>query len=153
MNLSSIVAVHGLNGNAIKTWSKGDICWLSDPKLLPKYIPNARILAYGYNASVFGVKGRVTSSDGIMQHAQTLIAQLAADRELEGTSERPIIFLCHSLGGIIVKRVNPRSPKSDKGLVCPDDTLWLTGLSGTRIRCFSDGSVSSAPTPYIQFNL
>jgi hypothetical protein len=77
--------------------------------------------------------GRSTSSDRILQHAQTLIAQLQADREvcieipplapwlsridivsvnatanmaqLEGAAERPIIFLCHSLGGIIVKRV------------------------------------------------
>ncbi|MCJ1244073.1 hypothetical protein MMC30_001270 [Trapelia coarctata] len=37
--------------------------------------------------------------------AQTLIAQLQADRELEGATQRPIIYLCHSLGGIIVKRI------------------------------------------------
>ena len=102
----SIVAVHGLNGNAIKTWSKGERCWLNDPNLLPKYIPSARVLAYGYNANVFGIKGRATSSDGIMQHAQTLVAELAADRELEGAAKRPIIFLCHSLGGIVVKSVS-----------------------------------------------
>ena len=45
------------------------------------------------------------SADRILQHAQTLVAELVADRELEDASERPIIFICHSLGGIVVKRV------------------------------------------------
>jgi predicted alpha/beta hydrolase family esterase len=27
--------------------------------------------------------------------------------QLSGTADKPIIFLCHSLGGIIVKRVGP----------------------------------------------
>jgi hypothetical protein len=41
-----------------------------------------------------------------LYHAHTLIAELVADRELEQASDRPIVFLCHSLGGIIVKRVS-----------------------------------------------
>ena len=65
---------------------------------------NARILSYGYDASVAALFGR-TSSDRILQHAHTLIAELVANRMLEGAMERPIIFICHSLGGIVVKRV------------------------------------------------
>lgn len=101
-----IVAVHGINGDAHHTWTTtpSNICWLSHPALLPNFINNARILTWGYNASVTSRKGRGTSADRILQHAQTLVAQLHADRELEGASERPIIFVCHSLGGIVVKR-------------------------------------------------
>lgn len=124
-----IVAVHGLNGDAFTTWTsdKGNICWLKHPDLLPKYMPNARILTWGYNANVTSLKGRSTSSDRVLQHAQTLVADLQADRavrcfffnvkhrrgrkgarltasQLEGAESRPIIFLCHSLGGIVVKR-------------------------------------------------
>jgi hypothetical protein len=35
--LPSIVAVHGLNGDAVKTWTSesGNICWLNHPDLLP----------------------------------------------------------------------------------------------------------------------
>ncbi|KAL6717647.1 hypothetical protein ACLMJK_005562 [Lecanora helva] len=101
-----IVAVHGLNGDAYSTWTsdKGNVCWLSHQDLLPKYVPNARVLTYGYNANVIPMRGRTTSADRILQHAQTLVQELVGERALEGRSEIPIIFLCHSLGGIIVKR-------------------------------------------------
>lgn len=72
--------------------------------MLPKNIGNARILSFGYDAAVTAFFGR-TSSDTILQHAHTLVAELVADRQLEGAVNRPIIFLCHSLGGIVVKRV------------------------------------------------
>ena len=49
--------------------------------MLPKALPNARIMAWGYNADVHAFRGN-TSSDGILQHAQTLVAQLQADREV-----------------------------------------------------------------------
>lgn len=65
---------------------------------------NARILTFGYDASVTAFFGG-TSSDSILQHAHTLVAELVADRQLEGAVNRPIIFVCHSLGGIVVKRV------------------------------------------------
>jgi hypothetical protein len=120
--LDSIVAVHGLNGHAFKTWTteKTKKFWLKDTDLLPSNLKTARILTFGYNAAVAALLGR-TSSDRILQHAQTLVAELVADREvslkvsresgadyisqLEDASHRPIIFICHSLGGIVVKRV------------------------------------------------
>ena len=77
------MAVHGLYGDAYKTWTaeKSQKSWLSDPHLLPERLPNARILTWGYNADVTALLGD-TSSDRILQHAQTLIAHLQADREV-----------------------------------------------------------------------
>lgn len=49
--------------------------------MLPKAVPRARVLTWGYNADVTAFMGN-TSSDLILQHAQTLIAQLQADREV-----------------------------------------------------------------------
>jgi hypothetical protein len=54
---------------------------LKDPSLLPSNLKNSRILTYGYNATVTAVFGK-TSSDRILQHAHTLVAQLVADREV-----------------------------------------------------------------------
>ena len=79
----SIVAVHGLNGHPFNTWTtdKTKTLWLKDDKLLPKNLKQARILTFGYNAAVAALLGR-TSSDRILQHAQTLIAELVADRQV-----------------------------------------------------------------------
>ena len=55
--------------------------WLKDLDLLPFNLKNSRILTYGYNANVTAMFGK-TSSDRILQHAYTLVAELVADREV-----------------------------------------------------------------------
>ncbi|PGH02526.1 hypothetical protein AJ80_08837 [Polytolypa hystricis UAMH7299] len=99
-----IVAVHGLNGDALKTFTHEDseVLWLRD--LLPTYIKTARVLSWGYNSNANTLRGRATSADRILEHARTLVEDLQSDRELENATERPIIFVCHSLGGIVVKK-------------------------------------------------
>lgn len=79
----SVVAVHGLNGDPFRTWTtkESNKMWLKDPGLLPSNLKNSRILTYGYNAVVASMFGKV-SSDRILQHAQTLVAELVADREV-----------------------------------------------------------------------
>ena len=79
----SIVAVHGLGGDPQKTWTAKDkkTSWLQDPMMLPQALPQARVLTWGYDADVFDVMGG-TSSDRVLQHAQTLISQLHADRSV-----------------------------------------------------------------------
>ncbi|KAK5050946.1 hypothetical protein LTR84_003505 [Exophiala bonariae] len=81
-----IVAVHGLNGDAYRTWTytnpltdNGNICWLSDQDFLPKYIGQARVLTWGYNANLTTLSGP-TSSNRILHHAQTLVQHLFANR-------------------------------------------------------------------------
>ncbi|KAG4435057.1 hypothetical protein IFR05_009447 [Cadophora sp. M221] len=102
-----IVLVHGLNGNPRTTWTAPNgVFWPS--QLLPATLKSfqARILVYGYNADVytFGSSKGGPSSDMIHQHAQTLLANLALERKSEEVAEHPIIWVAHSLGGILVKR-------------------------------------------------
>ena len=67
-----IIAIHGLNGNQLDTWtyltstggSKGSVpsvCWLRD--YLPKDIPGARVHSFGYNANIFHSKSKATLRD------------------------------------------------------------------------------------------
>lgn len=99
----SIVAVHGLEENKTGAWTdpKTQILWLRD--LLPEPLNIARVLTFGYDARATSFYGD-GSADRIQQHAQTLVADIQADRSLEDCVERPIIFICHGLGGIVVKK-------------------------------------------------
>ncbi|KAM5351776.1 hypothetical protein ACJ41O_004499 [Fusarium nematophilum] len=101
-----IVLVHGLNGSPEKTWTaKNGTFWPLD--LLPPSLKGAQanIMVYGYNADVYSKRNDRSASDNfIHQHAQTLVTNLMLYRRSEGTFKNPIIWVCHSLGGILVKR-------------------------------------------------
>jgi protein SERAC1 len=94
------VAVHGLNGDAFKTWTttESNKFWLGDFDLLPANLKQARILTFSYNASVTALFGK-TSSDRILQHAHTLIAELIADREVKNSLSIRYFLVCGRLMG------------------------------------------------------
>ena len=99
----SIVLVHGLNEDHIGAWtdSSTGVLWLRD--FLPIESLCARVLSYGYQADTLSFFGG-GSTDRVLHYAHTLIAELEADRAIEIALERPIIFICHGLGGIVVKK-------------------------------------------------
>ncbi|GAP91783.2 putative alpha beta-hydrolase [Rosellinia necatrix] len=69
--------------------------WLRD--LLPSRLPDARIMTYGYNASIF-----TASKSDLLQDAVELLQQIQAKRR---DATHPILFIAHSLGGLVLKRV------------------------------------------------
>ncbi|KAI2465425.1 hypothetical protein F4781DRAFT_435459 [Annulohypoxylon bovei var. microspora] len=97
---SSIVFIHGLTGDRERTWTAKDA---SDPcpkTLLPSKLPTARILTFGYDAYVADLLS-VVSRNRIRNHAWNLLTSLSSFREDNDTNERPIIFICYSLGGLV----------------------------------------------------
>lgn len=94
-----IVAIHGLDGHRKTTWmAENGKLWLQD--FLPADLPNARVLTYGYDANTCN-RGRV-STQTIRTHAEKFLQELS--RKRQSAPRRPIVFVAHSLGGIILKQ-------------------------------------------------
>ena len=79
---------------------QNDVFWPKD--LLPAIVPAARVFTFGFDADVLGFFSSA-SQNTIHQHAQTLLSDLADTRDELEESTVPLIFVVHSLGGIIVK--------------------------------------------------
>lgn len=82
MDILSIVAVHGLNGDPIESWKhpKTNAIWIKD--FLPQDVPNVRVMSIGYNAST--AFGSTTAS--IIDHAKDLLGSLVDKREEDDAS-------------------------------------------------------------------
>ncbi|OKL64272.1 hypothetical protein UA08_00936 [Talaromyces atroroseus] len=119
----SIILVHGLFGDAYKTWTarvsdtlraqdhtqprnEDGVFWPRD--LLPDVIKDANVFTWGYNADIDSLF-TAASQNTVKQYAENLLADIA-DRleaaEPKPTAPRFIIFVTHSLGGLIVKDVS-----------------------------------------------
>ncbi|KAF8854611.1 hypothetical protein BDZ45DRAFT_596807 [Acephala macrosclerotiorum] len=97
---SSIVFVHGVTGHREHTWSTGKDTRPWPEALLPQKTPDARLLSFGYDATVVGLRSSI-SSNRLGDHAKNLLATLATHRDNDKSSKRPIIFVAHSLGGLV----------------------------------------------------
>ena len=71
------MAVHGLGGDAVDTWThpKSNALWLRD--FLPQQVADARVMTFGYNAAAaFG-----QSTADVMDHAKSLLSSLIDKRD------------------------------------------------------------------------
>lgn len=97
----SIVFLHGLTGGRDRTWSATDA---GDPwplLLLSEDLPNARLITYGYDADVVHWT-RAAGQATIREHSKNLVQDLGNIRRTPPeTVGRPIIFVVHSLGGLV----------------------------------------------------
>ncbi|KAF8541724.1 hypothetical protein BDD12DRAFT_790429 [Trichophaea hybrida] len=109
-----IVFVHGLNpagreDHSTHTWTHANGTFWPE-QLLPKSIPSARILLFSYNSNVFfGV-----SNATIRHHADSLLDRLHGKRMEDMEKNRPILFVCHSLGGLLVKQALVNAKANDE---------------------------------------
>jgi protein SERAC1 len=120
-----ICFVHGLTGNRDSTWtaSKQSTPWPT--MLLPPKLPRARLLTWGYNAYI--VQASVASKNRLTDHAINLLVDLTHDRASCGASGRPLIFVAHSLGGLVCKEAILSSRNNPEPHLC-DVFEHMTGI-------------------------
>ncbi|KAM0420271.1 hypothetical protein ACHAPT_011932 [Fusarium lateritium] len=112
-----IVFVHGLGSNSSNAWTCTDestgrqTSW-PVTELPTRLRTKARILAYDYDTEVRTVEYVVSRT--LMHQTKRLVEALTRCRK--ESPRRPIIFVCHSLGGIVVKNalVHARSSREQE---------------------------------------
>ena len=129
---NSIILIHGFSGHAERTWTSGSgdtcdrekpivnknviseedtkgptdkevpdaTCWPRD--LLPKRFPMARVLTWGFNVNK-AVVDRITRIRNVDRLASDLNDDLSSLQATCIKESKPLIFICHGLGGLVVK--------------------------------------------------
>jgi hypothetical protein len=118
-----IVAITGLGGHALGSFRSADglSVWLRD--LAPMDIPRARFITYGYDTAVVASD----SNQGIRELAHTLLDGLTIFRQRTQSQQRPLLFICHSLGGVVLKEALVISSKATE----PKQKEWLEVMKAT----------------------
>jgi hypothetical protein len=96
--LLDVVFVHGLGGDKLTTWQatpQAESFW---PSWLARDIPEVAVYSLGYDASPSAWLGHAMP---LADRATNVLATL----EAEQFGKRPLIFVCHSLGGLVVKQL------------------------------------------------
>ncbi|VUC33940.1 unnamed protein product [Clonostachys rosea] len=100
-HVADCIAISGLASHPFGSWQpKGQsktYMWLRDA--LPKALPNIRPILYGYDTTLVGSD----SFQSIFDLALSFLEQLKV-KGWSSPSSKPIIFVAHSLGGIILKQ-------------------------------------------------
>ncbi|KAL3428598.1 hypothetical protein BDV09DRAFT_201434 [Aspergillus tetrazonus] len=96
--VADIIAIAGLDGHAYGSWQgRGNLgrMWLRD--FLSKDLPQCRTMIYGYNSklSSHGV-------DTILDYGRELMGEIKQVRNTKELQQRPLFFVAHSFGGIIL---------------------------------------------------
>ena len=98
----SVVFFPAIGNHPLDCWTEGgvssDTFWPLDN--LTKVAPKARVMLYGYNP-----EGLEEATSGINDRAETFLRRFQRLRRLDGREVRPIIYVAHSTGCLVAKRV------------------------------------------------
>lgn len=107
------IVVSGLSSHPFGSWKQrgGEFMWLVDD--VDGFPPHVRMLLYGYDSTLFGSQ----SFQDIEDMGQRLATQITGIRPLARPSAsnepRPLVFIAHSLGGLVVKEAIHQMAKED----------------------------------------
>ena len=102
----SIIAIPGLASNPAESFEykpkeadKKKFNWLTDENALKLEFSSARVMLYHYDSRW---RGAHAIQQSVSNAAENLLASLMGKRD--GIKNRPIIFLAHSLGGLVMAK-------------------------------------------------
>jgi pimeloyl-ACP methyl ester carboxylesterase len=96
---SSVLLVHGLGGHHHNTWRFGTVDETFWPLWLARERPKLAVYVIGYGAPVSRFHGTAMH---LTDQATSILARLLAERAL---AHEPLIFVGHSLGGLMIKQL------------------------------------------------
>ncbi|KAI1113675.1 hypothetical protein F5Y14DRAFT_417451 [Nemania sp. NC0429] len=134
-----IVAVHGLGSNVDWSWTWQDkeghrpsVHWLKDTNMLPSVVPHARIIAYNYE-SRWHANAPKTRLELCGEELINSLHNFRTD-----ALERPIMFIAHSLGGLVVSHALLYADRTEQLRYIPLCTVGFAPLGtpfrGTRMQ-------------------
>lgn len=115
-----------MTGDRYSTWACEDAnpdeqYW---PLLLASEFPQARVLTYGYNADVVRIF-ETTNGNGLRNYAQSMLLELDCERHSD--RKRPLVFVAHSLGGLLVEEmlVDSLEPNEERFRLIAESTCGI----------------------------
>lgn len=111
---ADIIFVHGLRGGAVKTWRQQDLpstvqqsyprspCWPKD--WLAEDCPHVRILSLHYDTVLSAWSGK-SAYDKEKKTLEGRSRQFLSKIHQAGVGNRPIIWVGHSMGGLLIKEM------------------------------------------------
>ena len=104
--VAQLVFVHGLFGHRRNTWTGKDgdrrVLWPQELLKQIQDLQNVDIYTWGYDANIDNFLSPA-STNTLHQHANGLIWDLVNERTSARTRNARIIFIVHSLGGLVIK--------------------------------------------------
>src|SRR4051794_18832358 len=94
----SVVFVHGLGGHAYNTWRRGSDDRSFWPLWLAQDIEGVAVYILSYPAPLSNWLGTATP---LQDRAVSVLESLLSEPSFR---TKPVMFVCHSLGGLIVKQ-------------------------------------------------
>ncbi|KAI1147078.1 hypothetical protein F4825DRAFT_465998 [Nemania diffusa] len=95
---ADIVAITGMDGHAYGSWMSKEVdnvMWLRD--FLARDLPACRTMIYGYHSKLLA-----SNMSQLKEYGRQFLAEIEKVRDTKELQRRPLIFICHSYGGIIL---------------------------------------------------
>lgn len=148
---ADVVFVHGLGGDAFETWRHGKDDSTSWPHWLGKDFPEIGVWSLDYDASPTRSRGLSrlfclgSKTPGHTMALTERAREVLTRFTLSGLGQRPLIFICHSMGGLLVKQLlrkaNDQKDESlMQGVICQTKAVVFlaTPHAGAELASFFD---------------